>query len=74
MKLFHHDDHDGYLSRFWAYKAIMLGKIKRDAFDITFYEMCYEGRKEYPMDEIQKGEQIIILDYKIMNCFIYKSQ
>lgn len=66
MKIFHHDDHDGKLSKFWTMQAINMGrKLVPDKFGVTYYEMCYEGRKEYPFDEIQQNEQVIILDYKI---------
>lgn len=67
MKIFHHDDHDGYLSKFWITQAIEKNqKITKDPYGIKYYEMSYAGSsKSFPFDEIQKDENIIVVDYKL---------
>ena len=72
MKIFHHDDHDGYLSKFWVevalhnkHKFVEIGKIVDDSYGTKFYEMNYDENTDFPFDEIQKDEQVVVLDYNI---------
>lgn len=57
MKIFHHNDNDGYCSAFWVLK-----KVKTEE-QIKLYEMNYD--EEFPFDEIKKDEEVYIVDYSI---------
>lgn len=57
MKIFHHNDNDGYLSAFWVWR-----EFKNDE-NIQLYEMDYE--KEFPFECIEKDEEVYIVDYSI---------
>lgn len=58
MKIFHHNDNDGYCSAYWVLKKA------KTMEDIQLYEMDYE--KEFPFNEIEKDEEIYIVDYSIL--------
>lgn len=58
MKIFHHNDNDGYCSAYWVLKKA------KTTEEIQLYEMDYE--KEFPFDEIEKDEEIYIVDYSIL--------
>lgn len=60
MKCFYHNDADGRCAGFWVRESV------RDIHPLApaeFIEMSYE--KPFPMDTIQFGEQIYIVDYSI---------
>lgn len=59
VKIFHHNDADGYTSAYLVSKA--LKNVKYDSID--FYEMDYNT--EFPLEEIDESTQVYIVDYSI---------
>ena len=58
--IFHHDDADGYAAGYLALKY----EGERGIFeDLSTEEMNYN--KEFPLDKIEKGDKIYIVDYSI---------
>ena len=59
VKIFHHDDADGYASAYLVSKA-----LKNSKWDsLEFIEMNYN--KEFPLDIIDENTQVYIVDYSI---------
>lgn len=59
MKCFYHNDADGKCSAMWVRTHVGL----KDNYDNEFIEMDY--RKNFPLEKINKNEQVYIVDYSI---------
>ena len=60
VKIFHHNDADGYVSAYQAYKYY---EKSVSVTDIEFYEMDYSNR--FPLELIEDNDTIVIVDYSI---------
>ena len=59
VKVFYHNDPDGWCSAFWVRKYLESQKIEFCADD--FIEMNYD--RKFPMDKVQLGEQVSMVDF-----------
>ena len=57
MKVFYHTDNDGFLS------AALVANFKPQKADMKYVPINYD--KPFPMDDIEEGEEVWILDYHI---------
>jgi len=61
VKVFYHNDPDGWCSAYWVRKHLEKEQIQFT--DTDFIEMNYD--KKFPMDIIKSGEKVFIVDFSV---------